>query len=48
MVYCVCMNCNSNDMELSTNKKFITCNNCGEKEFVGCSVVGYENEEKDE
>ena len=48
MVHCVCMNCNSKDMKLSGNEKYIICNNCGEKEYIGCSVVGYENEDKDE
>ena len=45
MVYCVCSNCNSDDMKLE-NDKYLVCNECGSREYVRDIEIDLVNEEE--
>lgn len=40
MVCCVCVNCNSTDVKLSDNEKYLICNNCGNSDYIRDLEIG--------
>lgn len=40
-VYCVCGNCDSKDMSLSGDSKYLICNNCLEKVYIRDLDIGF-------
>lgn len=40
MVCCVCINCNSHDMILSGDLKYLICNNCGNRDYIRDLEIG--------
>lgn len=45
MVCCVCLNCNSNDLKLSNDEKYLICNNCEDRQYIRDLEVGFEDME---
>lgn len=41
MVYCVCCNCESDDLKLSDNEKYLICNKCGESQYIRDLEIGF-------
>lgn len=47
MVFCVCTECNSKDMKLSGDEKYLICNKCGDKNYIRhIDIIGLEEYEE--
>lgn len=47
MVHCVCSNCNSTDMKLSGDTKYLICNNCLDKTYIRDLDIGFSESKKE-
>lgn len=48
MVYCVCGNCDSTNLSLSNNEKYLICNDCQNKEYIRDLEIGFGENDKNE
>lgn len=48
MVYCICSNCNSKDIVLSEDNKYLICTDCSDKTYIDDLDIGFEENNSDE